>query len=105
MSKLVNRIKNMISDLDNIDDLNIIKNLIGVQRKYLAQKNAFGLVKGDVSSFFPGNPPLSGGNFLEKDMFFGVLSGIKVTAPPDKEGEYLIDLGFENLMSIFYKSF
>ena len=31
-----------------------------------------GLVKGDVSSFFPGNPPLSGGNFLEKDMFFGV---------------------------------
>ncbi len=31
----------------------------------------------------------------KKDMFFGVLSGIKVTAPPDKEGEYLIDLGFE----------
>ena len=44
---LVDEIKHRISDLDNIDDLNIIKNLVGVQRKYLAQKNAFGLVKGD----------------------------------------------------------
>lgn len=31
-----------------------------------------GLVKGDVSSFFQGNPPVAAGNFLEKDMFFGV---------------------------------
>ena len=47
MSKLVNRIKNMISDLDNIDDLNTIKEIVMNQRKYLAQKNAFGLIKGD----------------------------------------------------------
>ena len=31
-----------------------------------------GLVKGDVSSFFQGNPPIAANNFLEKDMFFGV---------------------------------
>tara|TARA_B100000519_G_C14216726_1_gene425350 strand:+ start:101 stop:346 length:246 start_codon:yes stop_codon:yes gene_type:complete len=37
----------MVSDVDNIDDLNIIKDIITNQRRYLAQKNAFGLVKGD----------------------------------------------------------
>ena len=31
-----------------------------------------GFVKGDVSSFFQGNPPVAANNFLEKDMFFGV---------------------------------
>ncbi len=47
MSKLITRIRNMVSDVDNIDDLNIIKDIITNQRRYLAQKNAFGLVKGD----------------------------------------------------------
>ena len=47
MNKLVTRIRNMVSDVDNIDDLNIIKDIITNQRRYLAQKNAFGLVKGD----------------------------------------------------------
>lgn len=31
-----------------------------------------GFVKGEVSSFFQGNPPVSTGQFLEKDMFYGV---------------------------------
>ena len=47
MSKLITKIRNMVSDVDNIDDLNIIKEIVINQRKYLAQKNAFGLVKGD----------------------------------------------------------
>ena len=47
MNKLVNRIRNMISDLDNIDDLNIIKDIVKNQKKYLGQKNAFNLIKGD----------------------------------------------------------
>ena len=47
MNKLITRIRNMVSDVDNIDDLNIIKDIITNQRRYLAQKNAFGLVKGD----------------------------------------------------------
>ncbi len=47
MNKLVNRIRNMISDLDNIDDLNIIRDLTRNQKKYLGQKNAFNLIKGD----------------------------------------------------------
>ena len=45
MSK-IDDIRNKISDLDNMDDLNIIKQIVANQRKYLAQKNAFGLVKG-----------------------------------------------------------
>ena len=48
MNKLVNRIRNMISDLDNIDDLNIIRDLTRNQKKYLGQKNAFNLIKGDI---------------------------------------------------------
>ena len=47
MNKLVNRIRNMISDLDNIDDLNIVKDIVKNQKKYLGQKNAFDLIKGD----------------------------------------------------------
>ena len=47
MNKLVTKIRNMVSDIDNIDDLNIIKDIVTNQRRYLAQKNAFGLVKGD----------------------------------------------------------
>ena len=44
---LVDEIRNKISDLDDIDDLNTIKEIVMNQRKYLAQKNAFGLIKGD----------------------------------------------------------
>ena len=44
---LVDDIRNKISDLDNIDDLNTIRDIIKNQRKYLAQKNAFNLIKGD----------------------------------------------------------
>jgi len=47
MDELITKIRNMVSDVDNIDDLNIIKDIITNQRRYLAQKNAFGLVKGD----------------------------------------------------------
>ena len=46
MSK-IDDIRNMISDLDNIDDLNTIKEIVMNQRKYLAKKNAFNLIKGD----------------------------------------------------------
>ena len=44
---LVDDIRNKISDLDNIDDLNTIKEIVKNQRKYLGQKNAFNLIKGD----------------------------------------------------------
>ena len=47
MNQLIDEIRSKISDLDNMDDLNIIKDIIKNQRKYLAQKNAFGLIKGD----------------------------------------------------------
>tara|TARA_R100000152_G_C6569103_1_gene37084 strand:+ start:179 stop:460 length:282 start_codon:yes stop_codon:yes gene_type:complete len=47
MNELIDEIRNKISDIDNIDDLNIIKDIISNQRKYLGQKNAFNLVKGD----------------------------------------------------------
>ena len=46
MSK-INEIRRLISDLDTIDDLNTIKEIVMNQRKYLAQKNAFNLIKGD----------------------------------------------------------
>ena len=46
MNELIDEIRNKISDLDSMDDLNIIKEIVANQRKYLAQKNAFGLVKG-----------------------------------------------------------
>jgi hypothetical protein len=46
MSK-IDEIRNLISDLDNMDDLNTIKEIVMNQRKYLAQKNAFNLIKGD----------------------------------------------------------
>ena len=46
MSK-IDDIRSKISDLDNIDDLNIVRDLVKNQRKYLAQKNAFNLIKGD----------------------------------------------------------
>ncbi len=47
MTKIIDEIRTRISDLDSIDDLNIIRDIISNQRKYLAQKNAFGLIKGD----------------------------------------------------------
>ena len=46
MSK-IDDIRSKISDLDNMDDLNIVRDLVKNQRKYLAQKNAFNLIKGD----------------------------------------------------------
>tara|TARA_R100000781_G_scaffold82430_1_gene50776 strand:- start:367 stop:648 length:282 start_codon:yes stop_codon:yes gene_type:complete len=46
MSK-INEIRRLISDLDTMDDLNTIKEIVMNQRKYLAQKNAFNLIKGD----------------------------------------------------------
>lgn len=47
MSQLIDEIRTRISDVDNIDDLNIIKEIVSNQRKYLGQKNAFNLIKGD----------------------------------------------------------
>ena len=47
MNQLIDEIRSRISDIENIDDLNIIKEIVSNQRKYLGQKNAFGLIKGD----------------------------------------------------------
>ena len=44
---ILNEIRTQIHNLDSIDDLNIIRDIINNQRRYLAQKNAFGLIKGD----------------------------------------------------------
>ena len=44
---LIDEIRGKISDLDNIDDLNIVKDIVAYHRKYLAKKNAFNLIKGD----------------------------------------------------------
>ena len=46
MSK-IDDIRGKISDLDSIDDLNIVRDLVRNQKKYLGQKNAFNLIKGD----------------------------------------------------------
>jgi hypothetical protein len=47
MSQLIDEIRTRISDIENIDDLNIIRDILSNQRKYLGQKNAYNLIKGD----------------------------------------------------------
>jgi len=47
MSKLIDEIRTRVSDIESIDDLNIIKQIVSNQRKYLGQKNAYNLIKGD----------------------------------------------------------
>jgi len=47
MSQIIDEIRNRISDIENIDDLNIIRDILSNQRKYLGQKNAYNLIKGD----------------------------------------------------------
>ena len=47
MSQIIDEIRNRISDIENIDDLNIIRDIISNQKKYLGQKNAYNLIKGD----------------------------------------------------------
>ena len=47
MSQLIDEIRTRISDIESIDDLNIIKQIVSNQRKYLGQKNAYNLIKGD----------------------------------------------------------
>ena len=37
MSQLIDEIRSRISDIENIDDLNIIKEIVSNQRKYLGQ--------------------------------------------------------------------
>ena len=44
---LIDEIRGKISELDSMDDLNTIKEIVMNQRKYLAKKNAFNLIKGD----------------------------------------------------------
>ena len=39
-----------------------------------------GLCKGQVSQFFQGNPPVSAGNFLDKDLFFAAHINLQATA-------------------------
>ena len=47
MSQLIDEIRTRISDIESIDDLNIIRDILSNQRKYLGQKNAYNLIKGD----------------------------------------------------------
>ena len=47
MSQLIDKIRTRVSDIESIDDLNIIKQIVSNQRKYLGQKNAYNLIKGD----------------------------------------------------------
>ena len=47
MTKLIDRIRNMVSDINSIDDLNIISDIIKRHRSYLGQKNSYNLIKGD----------------------------------------------------------
>ena len=47
MSQLIDEIRTRISDVNSIEDLNILRDIITNQKKYLGQKNAFGLIKGD----------------------------------------------------------
>jgi len=47
MSQLIDEIRTRISDIDSIEDLNILRDIITNQKKYLGQKNAFNLIKGD----------------------------------------------------------
>ena len=47
MSQLIDEIRTRISDIDSIEDLNILRVIITNEKKYLGQKNAFNLIKGD----------------------------------------------------------
>ena len=46
-SKLVTRMRNMISDSDNLDDLKIIKDAINYRMEIVAKRNSFSFKKGD----------------------------------------------------------
>jgi len=89
MSQLIDEIRNKISDLDNIDDLNIIKDIVSNQRKYLAQKNAFGLVKGDEVR-------ITGSGKIEK----GIIEKIKRTRAVVMVGDIGWDVPFEMIRKI-----
>ena len=47
MSQLIDEIRTRISDVNSIEDLNILRDIITNQKKYLGQKNAFNLIKCD----------------------------------------------------------
>ena len=47
MSQLIDEIRTRISDVNSLEDLNILRDIITNQKKYLGQKNAFNLIKGD----------------------------------------------------------
>ena len=46
-SKLVTRMRNMISDSDNLDDLKIIKDVIRERMETVAKRNSYSFKKGD----------------------------------------------------------
>ena len=46
-SKLVTRMRNMISDSDNLDDLKIIKDAVNYRMETVAKRNSFSFKKGD----------------------------------------------------------
>jgi len=46
-NNIIDNIRGEINKLDSIDDLNIIKEIVTHQRKWLAQKNSHSLMKGD----------------------------------------------------------
>lgn len=88
MSK-IDDIRNKISDLDNMDDLNTIKEIVKNQRKYLAQKNAFGLIKGDKVK-------ITGTNRLEE----GIIEKINRTRAVVMVGNVGWNVPFEMLRKI-----
>ena len=88
MSK-IDDIRNKISDLDNMDDLNTIKDIVKNQRKYLAQKNAFGLIKGDKVK-------ITGTNRLEE----GIIEKINRTRAVVMVGNVGWNVPFEMLRKI-----
>ena len=89
MSKLIDEIRTRISDIDNIDDLNIIKDIISNQRKYLGQKNAFNLIKGDEVK-------IVGSGKIEK----GIIEKINRTRAVVMVGEIGWNVPFEMIRKI-----
>ena len=50
MSQLIDEIRTRISDVNSIEDLNILRDIITNQKKYLGQKNAFNLMQQEIKN-------------------------------------------------------
>ena len=89
MSQIIDEIRTRISDIESIDDLNIIKQIVSNQRKYLGQKNAFNLVKGDEVKII-------GSGKIEK----GIIEKINRTRAVVMVGEIGWNVPFEMIRKI-----